>query len=76
MEEYTEPHPIEVVWKFRLPEHEDEMNRMQHANIFYSALMDIDQKCRTLLKYGENVSDEMEQFAEEIREICHQADIW
>lgn len=52
--------------RFTLPEEEAEFRTAQQGREAKSTLWEIDQKCRSLLKYGEP-SEETARLAEEIR---------
>jgi hypothetical protein len=68
---YTQPeHPqAEVTFKYYLPEHSGDVFIHTNASKMYSLLWDLDQKCRTVLKYEENVSGDKQKFAEDIRSM-------
>ena len=57
--------PIAIL-RFTLPEEESEFRTAQQGRAAKSALWDIDQHCRSLLRYGEP-TPEQRQLAEEIR---------
>lgn len=57
-----------VTLKFTLPDEEAEFNAARQGQEARRVLWDIDQRCRSLVKYGE-AGDEARRLAEEIREI-------
>ena len=68
-----ETHPILVTYTFQLPEHEYEKKIFDAAPELLQTLEDINQACRKVMKYEENVSDEKYKFAELIREMVSDA---
>lgn len=54
--------------RFQLPEEESEFRTAQQGQAAKSALWDIDQHCRSLLKYGQPTPEER-RLAEEIRNM-------
>jgi hypothetical protein len=68
MEEHK---PSEVIFKYYMPEHEHEVYLHTSASKMHCILWDIDQLCRSAIKYDDNCSDDKVRLAEEIREmIC------
>lgn len=57
-----------VTFTFDLYEDNDLLAIFMHARNMYSLIQDIDDKCRSLLKY-QAASKELDKFAEEIREL-------
>jgi HEPN domain-containing protein len=57
---------------FELPEEERDHLLCVNAEKLASACWDADQRCRTLLKYSENPSDDAVALAEDIREILRE----
>jgi hypothetical protein len=60
---------VEVTYTFFLPEHKDELDTFLNASNCQTALYDIWHECRSLLKYHDNVSDELTLFAEKIKDL-------
>lgn len=61
----------EVTFKYFLPEHSDEVYLHTNSMQMYCLLHEIDQKCRSILKYEDNASPDKQKLAEEIREMIH-----
>ncbi len=61
----------EVTFKYYLPDHEDELYLHSHASDMYSLLFEIDNVCRSLIKYGDEKIKDPIEFAEKIREMIH-----
>ena len=59
----------EVNIKFYLPDHNYDFWMFQHANKMFEMLVEIDNRCRDILKYEENAHSERQKVAEEIREL-------
>jgi hypothetical protein len=59
---------------FRLPEEEPEFATACQASAAKSLLWDLDQHCRTILKYEQEPHEERVKLAEEIREMIRNAD--
>lgn len=57
----------EVIFKYYLPEHSDEVWIHTNANKMYSLLWELDQKMRSILKYEEAPKEGRADLAEEIR---------
>ena len=57
---------VEVIFKFYLPDNQDELAVFQKAQEYRSSLSDIYNKCRSKWKYDDNASEETIAFAEEI----------
>lgn len=60
---------------FTLPEEELEFTDAVEGRAAKSLIWDIDQHCRSLIKYSESASEETRVFAESIREMIHQSDV-
>lgn len=41
-----------------------------HSMEFWGVIEDIDDRCRSRLKYGDGLTDQEEQILEEIRDLC------
>ena len=54
--------------RFTLPEEQDDFHSAISGGMAKSVLWEIDQRCRSLVKYGEP-TDEARRLAEEIREL-------
>lgn len=62
------PHiPAEVTFKYYLPEHNSEVFIHTNANIMYNLLWEIDQQCRSKLKYGNQ--EDWPQFVADLRHM-------
>ena len=61
----------EVTFKYYLPENQDESWLHTHAFIMYSILHDIDQHCRSIIKYEDSTEETRLDLAEEIRKMIH-----
>lgn len=61
----------EVSFKYYLPEHQDEVFLHVNAWKMYSLLHDIDQHCRSIIKYEENPIDSRLALAEKIRDMIY-----
>jgi hypothetical protein len=61
---------MKITFEFDGDDSHEEAKMVFLARDFYSALWDIDQRCRTRMKYEENVSDEEYKLMEELREMC------
>lgn len=61
---------VEVIYKFYLPEHDEDLEEFQNAPKYRRALCDIYNRCRTVWKYDDKASKEMIDLAEEIAEIA------
>jgi hypothetical protein len=59
---------------FRLPEEEPEFQTACQASAAKSLLWDLDQHCRSILKYEAEPHEERCRLAEEIREMIRNAD--
>lgn len=68
---YNQPeHPqAEVTFKYYLPEHSGDVFIHTNASKMYSLLWELDQRCRTVLKYEEKASADRQTLAEEIRKM-------
>lgn len=64
---------ISVTYTFLLPEHEYEKKLFDNAYDLLEALEEIDGKCRQVMKYEPNASDDKIDFADQIREIIGEA---
>jgi len=64
-----EPKSAEVTFKYFLPEHSDEVWIHTNAQQMYSLIWELDQKCRAVLKYEDNVSEAKQNLAQEIRDM-------
>ena len=67
-EEYKQS---EVTFKYYLPDNREDMIMHMLAPDMYSVLHEIDQKCRSHVKYDDKATQESVDFAEEIREFIH-----
>ena len=55
--------------EFELPEEEVEFRAAVQGSQAKAALWDIDQRCRALIKYNDDASDDARRLAEEIRNM-------
>lgn len=55
--------------EFELPSEREELNTVMHASEYYSALWEIDQYCRGILKHG-NGKENLEKTPEHIRSLA------
>ena len=62
---------MKATLEFDLPEDSYDHNTAINAGKYRSALYEIDEMCRRLLKYGQDVSTDAEELAEGIR-----SEIW
>jgi len=69
-EEYKQ---VEVTYKFHLPDNENELKTHQLAQDLFSAVFEIAQECRTVLKHGPRSGEGVEEFAEKIQELCSES---
>lgn len=60
---------IKVIYEFYLPVHQKELNTFQNAQEYHSILLDIDQECRSVIKYESDKFKDIEEFAEFIRSL-------
>jgi hypothetical protein len=60
---------VEVTYKFHLPDNKDDLWMHYNSQKMYSLLYDINDKCRTVMKYEDNVHDSRFNLAEEIRNM-------
>lgn len=68
--------PVEVTFKYYLPEHQDQIYIHTNALKMLCLLSDIDQKCRSIEKYASNASKDTLALCEEIRQmICEDVDL-
>lgn len=58
-----------VTFEYLVDHHGAEIRRHLNAGTMFNLLFEIDQKCRSLLKYDESISGKLFNFAEEIREM-------
>ena len=68
MDDYKSP---EVTFKYYLPENQDDVFLHINASKMYSLLHDIDQHCRSVVKYEEKATEERIKLAEYIRDMIH-----
>lgn len=61
----------EVIFKYYLPDNQDELWLHTHAFDMYSVLHDIDQHCRSVIKYEEHPEETREDLAQQIRDMIH-----
>lgn len=61
--------------QFTLPDEESEFTDAVEGHEAKSLIWDIDQHCRSLIKYNDNASDETIAFAESIRQMIHESTI-
>jgi|TARA_Y100000034_G_scaffold119574_1_gene161521 hypothetical protein len=66
---------IEVTFKFLLPEHETELRDFKNGERYAGALYDIDNTCRTVMKYEDAPTDDRVQLAEAIRDLIHESGV-
>jgi hypothetical protein len=67
------PHPqSEVMFKYYLPEHKDDVWIHVNASKMYCLLNELDQLCRSILKHEQNPDEGRQRLAENIREIIQQ----
>jgi hypothetical protein len=62
----------EVIFKYCLPEHAEDVWLHIHASDMWSLLYEIDQKCRSVVKYDDKASEDKVSFAEQIRELIRE----
>lgn len=55
--------------EFSLPDEREELSTVMHASEYYSALWEIDQYCRGILKHG-NGKEDIEETLEHIRSLA------
>lgn len=66
----------EVIFKYYLPDNQDELWIHIQASDMYDLIYQIDQLCRSFVKYGSKDILNAEQLAEKIREmICENIDL-
>ena len=63
----------EVTYKYYLPEHEDEIKMHQLAGDFFTALWDIHNECRRIMKSGPKPGEGIDEFADRISDICSES---
>jgi hypothetical protein len=61
----------EVIFKYYLPEHQNDVAIHVNAMKMLCLLHEIDNKCRSLIKWDDNANDSLIAFAEEIREMIN-----
>lgn len=61
----------EVIFKYYLPEHTTEIWITNHAQRMYSIIFDIDEMCRSVLKYEDGPDEGRSTLAQEIRDYIH-----
>lgn len=61
----------EVTFRYYLPDNQDELFLHIHASKMYCLLHEIDQQCRTLIKYRGDASKDAVDLAEELRAMIH-----
>lgn len=62
----------EIIFKYYLPDNQEEVWLHTHASDMYILLYAIDQRCRTIIKYDDTASEGMITLAEEIRETIRE----
>ena len=72
MEEYKSP---EVTFRYWMPEHSSDVYLHVNASRMYSILHDIDQRCRSVIKYEDHPSEDRIRLAEDIRNMISQIDM-
>ena len=55
--------------RYTLPDEQADFDAARQGSEARSLLWDIDQRCRSLVKYNDAASEETRRFAEEIREM-------
>ncbi len=66
----------EVIFKYYLPDNQDELWIHSHAYEMYSLISEISEVCRSLIKYGDATIGTQYDLAEKIREmICTNIDL-
>ena len=73
--EIHEDKPIEVTYKFNLPDHSYDLKVMQKAHDLNSALDEIYNACRHVWKYDDNTSPELVEFAERFGALASDAQV-
>lgn len=68
MSEYKNP---EVTFKYYLPDNEEDLWLHINASDMYNLIHQIDQTCRSIVKYGDDSIKTKEDLAEKIRDIIH-----
>lgn len=61
---------IEVTMKFMLPRDRYDFKTSSNASAFRDALWDVDQKCRSAIKYGHDGT--VSEFADSIRDLIRE----
>lgn len=64
---------VEVTYKFHLPENQEELKEFQNTSDYVAALWEIHDKCRCVLKYEEDPSEDKQILAEEISLIVNES---
>lgn len=67
-------HQVEVTYKFYLHDNKNDLRMVQLAPDMFSALWDIDQKCRGILKYGTDMK--FDEVLEDIRAVISEVDLY
>lgn len=62
----------EVTFKYYLPENDDDVWIHINASKMYSLLWEIDQRCRSVVKYEDKASEDRVKLAEEIRQMIYE----
>ena len=63
----TEEQMVEVNFTYYLPSHAHKLQLHMDAKLMHSILLDIETKCRSEFKHGQN--QEVSEFAQEIRNL-------
>lgn len=61
----------EVTFKYYLPENDDDVWMHINSSKMYGLLHELDQRCRTVVKYEDSASEDRLKLAEELRDMIH-----
>ena len=67
----SEHKSAEVTFKYYIPENQEDIFLHINASKMYELIYEIDQKCRSVIKYEDDPTEEKFRFAEEIRDMIH-----
>ena len=60
---------------FTLPDEEADFDAAREGGAARSLLLEIDQRCRSLVKYNDNASEDARRLAEEIRQMIGESKV-
>lgn len=66
---------VEVIYKFKLPDHRHELNTFSKADIYSSCLWDIYRVCRQVWKYEDDATEDKEKLAEQIGQMISETGV-